>query len=113
MHQRITHLLIGAAWLALFCGTLPAGAQSQPPMTEPQPDPSDKLQADLCASKTGDAREECLREGQDRQITTGVRGDVRAASTNSDYNVARAKCDTLSGDAKDKCIAAAKKKYKQ
>src|SRR5580658_7211897 len=107
------YLLISAAWLVLSCTTFCAGAQSQPPMTEPQPDPSDKLQADLCASKTGDAREECLKEGQDRQITDGVRGDVRAASTNSAYNAARAKCDTLSGDVKDRCIAAAKKKYKQ
>jgi hypothetical protein len=106
-------LLISAAWLAMSCTTLSAGAQSQPAMTEPEPDPNDKLQADLCASKTGDAREACLREGQDRQITDGVRGDVRAASTNSDYNAARAKCDTLSGDIRDKCIAAAKKKYKQ
>ena len=113
MAYPVRHLLISAAWLAVSCATLSAGAQSQPAMTEPQPDASDKLQADLCASKTGDAREACLREGQDRQITTGVRGDVRAASTNSDYNVARAKCDTLSGDAKDKCIAAAKSKYKQ
>jgi hypothetical protein len=112
MAHQVRHLLISAAWLAMSCTTFYAGAQSQPAMTEPAPDPSDKLQADLCASKTGDAREACLREGQDRQITDGVRGDVRAASTNSDYNVARAKCDTLSGDAKDKCIAAAKKKYK-
>lgn len=113
MHYRVKYLLISAAWLALSCGTLAARAQSQAPVTEPQPNANDKLQADLCASKTGDAREACLREGQDRAITTGVRDDARAASTNSDYNVARAKCDTLSGDAKDKCIAAAKSKYKQ
>lgn len=113
MPHRFRHVLISAAWLAVSCATLSAGAQSQPPMTEPEPNPSDKLQADLCASKTGDAREACLREGQDRQISAGVRGDVRAASTNSAYNAARAKCDTLSGIAKDNCIAAAKSKYKQ
>jgi len=113
MPHQVKLLLISAAWLALSCAALPAGAQSQPPMTEPGPDSGDKLQADLCASKTGDAREACLREGQDRQISAGVRGDVRAASTNSDYNAARAKCDTLSGDAKDRCITAAKSKYKQ
>jgi hypothetical protein len=113
MPHQIRHVLISAAWLAFSCATLPARAQSQPPMTEPGPDSSDKLQADLCASKTGDAREACLREGQDRQISAGVRGDVRAQSTNSAYNVARAKCDTLSGTARDNCIAAAKSKYKQ
>jgi len=111
MPYRVKHVLISAAWLALSCGTLCAGAQSQPAATEPNT--NDKLQADLCASKTGDAREACLREGQDRQISSGVRGDVRAESTNSAYNAARAKCDTLSGSARDNCIAAAKRKYKQ
>ena len=108
MRDRVKYVLISAAWLA--CAALAPNAQAQAPITEPNP--NDKLQADLCASKTGDAREACLREGQDRQISAGVRGDVRAASTNSDYNAARAKCDALSGDAKDKCVAAAKKKYK-
>jgi hypothetical protein len=111
MPYRVKCLLIGAAWLAMACVTAPAAAQSQPATTEP--DTSDKLQADLCASKTGEAREACLREGQDRQISAGVRGDVRAESTNSAYNAARAKCDTLSGSARDNCIAAAKRKYKQ
>jgi hypothetical protein len=111
MSHPIKFVLISAAWLAFSCATLSAGAQSQSPNTEPNP--SDKLQADLCASKTGDAREACLREGQDRQISAGVRGDVRAESTNSSYNAARAKCDTLSGIARDNCIAAAKSKYKQ
>jgi hypothetical protein len=111
MSYAIKYVLIGAAWLALSCGPLVAQAQSQAPVTEPNP--SDKLQADLCASKTGDAREACLREGQDRQITAGVRGDERAESTNSGYNVARAKCETLSGADRDNCISRAKKKYKQ
>jgi hypothetical protein len=111
MPHRVKQVLISAAWLALSFGTLSAAAQSQPATTEPSTE--DKLQADLCASKTGDAREACLREGQDRQISSGVRGDVRAASTNSAYNAARAKCDTLSGTARDNCIAAAKRKYKQ
>jgi hypothetical protein len=106
-------VLISAAWLAFSFPTLPAGALPPPHPPPPAPDSSDKLQADLCASKTGDAREACLREGQDRQISAGVRGDVRAQSTNSAYNVARAKCDTLSGTARDNCIAAAKSKYKQ
>jgi hypothetical protein len=111
MSHRVKHVLVSVAWLAFSCATLSAEAQSQPPITEPNP--SDKLQADLCASKTGDAREACLREGQDRQISAGVRGDVRAQSTNSAYNAARAKCDSLSGTARDNCIAAAKRKYKQ
>jgi len=105
------YVLISAAWLALSCAPLMIQAQSQAPVTEPNP--SDKLQADLCASKTGDAREECLREGEDRQISAGVRGDERAESTNAGYNVARAKCDALSGTARDNCIARAKSKYKQ
>ena len=111
MSYPIKYVLIGAAWLALSCAPLVAQAQSQAPVTEPNP--TDKLQADLCASKTGDAREACLREGQDRQISAGVRGDERAESTNTGYNVARAKCDALSGTERDNCITRAKKKYKQ
>ena len=111
MPYRVKNVVIGAAWLVLSCASLSAGAQSQPANTEP--DTRDKLQADLCASKTGDARESCLREGQDRQISAGLRDDARAESTNSAYNVARAKCDTLAGTARDNCITAAKKKYKQ
>lgn len=108
MIHVVKQVLIGATWLALSCAVL---AQSQAPVTEPNS--SDKLQADLCASKTGDAREACLREGQDRQISAGVRGDVRAESTDSAYIAARAKCEALAGDARDSCIAAAKSKYKQ
>jgi hypothetical protein len=108
MSYPIRNVLLGVvcsvSWVAFA-----AHAQS----SQTEPNQNDKLQADLCASKTGDARDACLREGQDRQISTGVRGDVRAESTNSDYNVARAKCDTLSGTARDNCVTAAKKKYKQ
>jgi hypothetical protein len=111
MSYPIKYVLISAAWVALSCVPLVLHAQAQAPVTEPNP--TDKLQADLCASKTGDAREACVREGQDRQITAGVRGDERAQSTNTGYNVARAKCDALSGTERDNCIARAKKKYKQ
>jgi hypothetical protein len=111
MSYPIKCVLIGAAWLALSCAPLGVQAQSAASVTEPNP--TDKVQADLCASKTGDAREACLREGQDRQISAGVRGDERAESTNTGYNVARAKCDTLSGTERDNCITRARKKYKQ
>jgi hypothetical protein len=111
MSTSIKCALLGAAWLALSCSSLVVQAQSQATVTEPSP--SDKLQADLCATKSGDARESCLREGQDRQISAGVRGDERAESTNSGYNVARAKCDALSGTDRDNCIQRAKAKYKQ
>lgn len=108
MSYAIKYVLLGAAWFALSCAPFVAQAQSQA-----EPNSTDRLQADLCASKTGDAREACLREGQDRQISAGIRGDERAESTNAGYNVARAKCDALSGTERDNCIARAKKKYKQ
>jgi hypothetical protein len=109
MAHSSKYVLISAAWLVLLCAPFVAQAQQTP--TEPSS--SDHLQADLCASKTGDARDECLREGQDRQISAGVRGDERAESTNAGYNVARAKCDALTGMARDNCITRAKAKYKQ
>jgi hypothetical protein len=111
MSTSIRYTLLAAAWLALSCSSLVVRAQSQATVTEPSPD--NKLQADLCASKSGDARESCLREGQDRQISAGVRGDERAESTNSAYKVAIAKCDALSGTERDNCIQRAKAKYKQ
>jgi hypothetical protein len=108
MSYPIKNVLLGVV-CALSCAAFSVHAQS----SQTDPNQIDKLQADLCASKTGDAREACLREGQDRQISAGIRGDVRAESTNSDYNVARAKCDALSGTARDNCVTAAKRKYKQ
>jgi len=107
MSYPINRVLIAACWLALASSTVSVLADPPPA------DPNDRITADLCASKTGDARVACLREAQDRQISSDVRADVRADSKNSSYNAARAKCDTLSGDARDSCIAAAKKKYKQ
>jgi hypothetical protein len=106
MSYKINYVLLSAAWLTLSCAPLVVKAQST------EPNSSDKLQAELCASKMGDARDRCLKEGQDRQISAGVRGDERAASTDSDYKVARAKCDALSGTERDNCITRAKKKYK-
>jgi len=111
MSTSIRFALLGAAWLALSGSSFVVQAQSQATVTEPSP--GNKLQADLCASKSGDAREACLREGQDRQITAGIRGDQRVESTNSGYNVARAKCEALSGTERDNCIQRAKAKYKQ
>ncbi len=110
MIRSVILALASAAWLAVAGVPFAAHAQAQAPVTDPST--SDKLQADLCASKSGDAREACLREGQDRKITADVRGDTRAESTNSDYNVARAKCDALAGEERDNCIRRAKKKYK-
>jgi len=110
MPHSCKFVLGSAAWLALLCVSFVAQAQQSTPT---EPNTNDRLQADLCASKTGDAREDCLREGQDRQISAGVRGDERAESTNAGYNVARAKCDALSGIARDNCITRAKAKYKQ
>jgi len=111
MSYASKYVLLSAAWLALSGAACVAHAQSQAPVTEPSQ--NDRLQADLCASKSGDAREACLREGQDRQISAGVRGDERAESSNAGYKVARAKCDALAGTARDNCIARAKAKYKQ
>lgn len=102
-------IAMAVACLVMIGAALPAAAQTQAPV---EPDPTDKLQGDVCMSKTGDARESCLKEGQDRQIASGLRADVRAESDNSDYNVARAKCEALAGSARDKCISAAKAKYK-
>ncbi len=110
MLHAVKRVLLAAACIAITGASLSVGAQNQAPVTEPNP--TDKLQGDVCMSKTGDAREACLKEGQDRQITSGVRGDVRAESTSSGYNVARAKCEALSGSARNKCIADAKAKYK-
>ena len=92
---------------------LALGCAAAPLLADPTPtDTGDKATLDLCASRTGDARDACLREAQDRQISSDVRADVRADSKNSRYKAARAKCDVLSGSAKDDCIAAAKAKFK-
>ena len=110
MSGSVRLMLLSLTSLLLTLGAVTARGQSQSPT--PEPNTTDKIQADLCASKTGDARDKCLKEGQDRQLTSGLRGDVGATSTNSDYNVARAKCDLLTGTKRDDCMAAARSKYK-
>jgi hypothetical protein len=55
------------------------------------------------------------KTGEDRMkgpnAAAEARKDAAAIKRQADYAAAQAKCDTMSGDAKDKCMKAAKAKY--
>jgi hypothetical protein len=75
-----------------------------------------------CDARTGNDKDVCLKEAKAAQ--TRARADAKAgrssqdantdakeAARDADYRVARERCDSLSGSAKDQCVAQAKAKY--
>ena len=77
-----------------------------------------------CDAKNGNDKDVCIKEAKaaetkskvDAKTTekvAAVREDAREDKMNADYKVAIEKCDSLSGAAKDACVADAKAKYKK
>ncbi len=77
-----------------------------------------------CDAKTGNDKDVCVKEAKatetkatvDAKATekvAAIREDAREDKMNAEYKVAIEKCDSLSGPAKDACVAKAKAQYKQ
>lgn len=75
-----------------------------------------------CGDRSGTARDVCIQEAKADQSKaladikmgkeiTDAKADAAAAGRDADFKVATEKCDVLSGDAKDSCVAAARAKY--
>ena len=64
------------------------------------------LQADVRKS-------EAKVDAKATEKVAAVREDAREDKMNADYKVAIEKCDSMSGAAKDACVADAKAKYKK
>jgi hypothetical protein len=76
-----------------------------------------------CDAKTGNEKDVCIKEAKaaetkakvDAKATekiAAIREDAREDKMSAEYKVAIEKCDSLSGSAKDACVANAKAKYK-
>jgi hypothetical protein len=75
-----------------------------------------------CDDKAGNDKDVCVKEAKAAETKAKAEakagketGEARKEATNdkrdADYKVAAEKCDTLSGDAKDSCVKAAKARY--
>lgn len=75
-----------------------------------------KVEKDACASRSGNAKDICLAEANGREKvakadaeaayknTPKLREDARVTRAEATYNVAKEKCDELSGNPKDVCV---------
>lgn len=75
-----------------------------------------------CDDKAGNDKKVCVKEAKAAETrakadakagmkSTGARKDAAEDKRDADYAVAKAKCDTYSGDAKDRCMSDAKARY--
>ena len=75
-----------------------------------------KMDKDACSSRSGNAKDICLAEAGGKEKvakadaeagyknTPKAREDARVTRTEATYNVAKEKCDELSGNTKDVCV---------
>jgi hypothetical protein len=116
--------LLAAAGIA-FAGT--AGAADNKTMSrdaykaqENRVEAQYKADKERCSSLTGNAKDVCQAEAKgnekvakaqleaDYKNTAKARNDARVAKADADYDVAKEKCDDLSGNQKDVCVKEAK-----
>lgn len=79
-----------------------------------------KADKDQCSSMSGNAKDICQAEARGKEnvakaeleanykSTDRARYDARIAQADADYDVAKEKCDDLSGNSKDVCVKEAK-----
>ena len=75
-----------------------------------------KIDKDACAARSGNAKDICLAEASGKEKiakadaeaayknTPKAREDARIARAEANHNVAKEKCDDLSGNSKDVCV---------
>ena len=66
---------------------------------------------DVCTKEAKAAHTKGLADAKMNDKVGEARRDASKDKMEANYEVAAAKCDVMSGDAKDRCIAAAKAKY--
>jgi hypothetical protein len=89
-----------------------------------QADQEYKVESDACKAKQGNDKDVCMKQAKANRDK--AKADAKAQLESSDavasardtkleaqYKVAKEKCDSLSGDAKDNCIKQAKARYGQ
>jgi hypothetical protein len=68
---------------------------------------------DLCLSQARAERDKAAADQKLAKNLRDARADADATRAEADYKVARERCDTLSGDAKDACVAGARARFGQ
>ena len=92
---------------------------------------NDRISADFkaakqaCEARSGNAKDICMAEAKGREKVAKAELDAKAKGTpkaqeavqvaraEADYDVAKEKCDDLSGNSKDTCVADARAKLKR
>ena len=84
-----------------------------------------KADKERCSAMTGNAKDVCQAEAKGKEKvakaeleanyknTDKARNDARVAKADADYDVAKEKCDDLSGNQKDVCVKQAKAAHTQ
>jgi hypothetical protein len=121
MKKLLATILVTAAGMALTNGAAATGmAKAEYDATKEKASVDYKISSEKCATLTGNSKDVCAAEavaartrttGEAKAqyentpgITAGVRKDIAAA----DYEVAKAKCGSKTGNVKDVCIKEAK-----
>jgi len=124
--SKLMITLLAAAGLALAGCASQSQTTSAKPMAPISKDAYDravsnaeaqyKADKDACASRSGNAKDICLAEATGKEKiaksdaeaayknTPKAHEDARIARAEATYNVAKEKCDELSGNAKDVCV---------
>jgi hypothetical protein len=68
---------------------------------------------DVCVQQAKTNRDKSKADARTSRKTQEAMADNRGDRAEADYKVAKEKCDALSGDAKDSCVANAKLRYNQ
>ena len=83
-----------------------------------------KAASEACKSKQGNDKDVCIQEAKAARDKADADAKARLKSSDAmsnakedkvaaDYKVAKERCDSLSGDAKDACLKQAKARYNQ
>src|SRR5262252_272288 len=125
--MKTTKLLLA---LMAATGLSFAGAAQSATMTKEQHDAAYKdasaqytADKDSCKGMSGNAKDVCIEQAKGKEKiakaeadaaykgTPKARESARVAHAEADYNVAKEKCDDLSGNQKDVCVKEAKAAY--
>lgn len=89
-----------------------------------QADSDYKAAKDACSAKSGNDKDVCVKQAKANYTkakadakaarkTRDARADATDDKMKAEYKVAKERCDSMSGDAKDSCVKQAKAKYNQ
>ena len=68
---------------------------------------------DVCIGDAKSLRDKMLADAKAERKTSNAQGEARDDKMAANYRAAAQRCDALNGEAKDRCIADAKAKYKK